>query len=97
MKNQQALHHSQNHQLFFPIIISMSWMNRFPPALRNRLSVQCEVRWPRRMQKGHIPPPLPGCGRLIRMLGGEEIGEENIPPKEACMERTRESCASNQH
>lgn len=32
MQNQQALHHSQNTQLFFPSIISMSLINRFPPA-----------------------------------------------------------------
>lgn len=32
MQNQQARHHSQNTQLFFPSIISMSWMKRFPPA-----------------------------------------------------------------
>lgn len=44
MQNQQALHHSQNAQLFSPSIISMSLISRFPPRRHDENTPQMESK-----------------------------------------------------
>lgn len=64
MQNQQALHHSQNVQLFGPSIISMSSMNRLPPAkarARHGCSSGCK-----RLQK---------VGRTVNVADADDLKE----------------------